>query len=108
MRFFVASSSPFFFTVASAVEQVLVVDPSGGEVADIKLDIDTKELDVVNPLVAFIILFTFKIFSFSLQQVTSKKQDFFFHRFFRKISFLGGTDYFDAEPNCMELGFPSA
>ena len=78
--------------MASAIEEVIVVDSLGGEVADIKLAIDTKELDVANPLVAFMILFTSNISSLSLQQVTSKKQNLFFHGFFRKISFLGGTD----------------
>ena len=81
--------------MASAIEEVIVVDSLGGEVADIKLAIDTKELDVANPLVAFMILFTSKISLLSLQQVTTKKQNFFFHDFFRKISFLGGTDDFD-------------
>ena len=78
--------------MASAIEEVIVVDSLGGEVADIKL---AKELDAANPLVAFMILFTSKISLLSLQQVTTKKQNFFFHDFFRKISFLGGTDDFD-------------
>ena len=77
----------FFFIRTAAVEEVIVVDLLGGGVADIQLAIDALELDVANPLVALMTLFTSKISSLSLQQVTSKKQNSFFMASSRKSHF---------------------
>ena len=61
--------------MVAAIEEFMVVDPLGGEVADIQLATDALELDDANPMVALMTLMTSKISSLSLQQVTSKKQN---------------------------------
>ena len=58
--------------IEAAAEEVMVVDPLDGEVADIQLAVDA---DDANPMVALMTLMTRKISSLYLQHVTSKKQN---------------------------------
>ena len=61
--------------VVAAAEEVMMVDPLNGEVAEIQLVVDSLALDDADPMVVLMTLMTRKISSLSLQQVTSKKQN---------------------------------